>query len=267
MLKSLMNLLLSKFCLKTEVTELNSPQVESYMEVSYSSLPENPELVTEKLYIPPFDGWVCLDGEPLDTGSYTSYVNSCGILSYIYAQARRSVYVPVKKGQRVHVKIEGVDNAILRVIRRVGSPPPHSISPKGGVLCLRNLYSFLQRNFLLAKGYGYQHKEILILLKQLSYLCQTIQNYILIYLHQMECSFLDNLIPQDMLIWKSLPRELNLTLIKIKQTDIIKPFRFLLIRESLLHIRLQQITEVSLLYYTLSRLLVNPRCKLGGMSC
>lgn len=54
---------------------------------------------------------------------------------------------------------------------------------------------------------------------------------------------------------------------QIKQTDIIKPFRFLLIRESLLHIKLQQIIEVSLLYYTLSRLLVNPRCKLGGMSC
>lgn len=123
MLKSLMNLLLSRFCLKTEVTELTSPQVGSYIEVPYSSLPENPQAVTEKLYIPPFDGWVCLDDEPLDTGSYRSYINSVGILSFIYAQGRRSVYVPIKKGQTVHVKTEATNNAILRVIRRVGSPP------------------------------------------------------------------------------------------------------------------------------------------------
>lgn len=150
MLKSLMNLLLSKFCLKTEVTELNSPQVGSYIEVPYSSLPENPQAVVEKLYTSPFDGWVCLDDEPLDTGSYYSYVNSVGILSFIYAQGRRSVYAPIKKGQTIHVRTEATNNAILRVIRRVGSPP-HNISPKGSVLCLRNLYSFLQRNFLLAK--------------------------------------------------------------------------------------------------------------------
>lgn len=55
MLNGLMNLLLSKFCLKTEVTELNSPQIGSYIEVPYSSLSENPQALTEKLYTPPFE--------------------------------------------------------------------------------------------------------------------------------------------------------------------------------------------------------------------
>lgn len=123
MLKSLINLLLSKFCLKTEVTELNSPQVGSYIEVPTSSLPQDPQASTQKMYCPPFDGWVCLDAEPLDTGSYISYINSCGILSFIYAQSRRSVYVPIKKGQTIYFDTSGLSGAILRVIRRVGSPP------------------------------------------------------------------------------------------------------------------------------------------------